>query len=281
MAVDVPGTTPGSYLNKQEWQDSIEAAVYDKTRFLRRTREAMRPYDLLNIRKFAAGVGQIVSANSEGTDMTFASFPTNPVTLDPTWYFFGHAWPDSLEFVSGAEIKRGAADDVERGIAAYLENQALALPASLTNFVGNNTYDVDAAGFRAAVATLFNAGKIETEPGQAQIFGLLGALQHDDAMSIPEFTHADQRGDGQNPNVSGVIGKGNGVNLMFSTLLNSDANGLHGVIWVREAFAHAWNSRIKVETQRYLKQTRVMADAHLGFTIVHNLRGCGVRTKTT
>lgn len=281
MAVDVPGAAPGSNLNIQDWQTDIEPAVYDKTRFLRRTSEKQRPYDLLNIRKITAGTGQIVAASGDGTGMVFDSMTPTVVTLDPNWYFFGHAFPDSLGWVGGDNIKKAAADDVERGIAAYLESQALALPLTLTNFVGNAAYDVDTAGFRAAVATLFNSGKVETEPGEAQIFGLLGALQHDDAMSIPEFTNAEQRGDGQNPNVSGVIGKGNGVNLMFSTLLNSDANGLHGVIWVKEAFGHAWNSRIKVETQRYLKQTRVMADAHLGFAVIHNLRACAIRTKTT
>ncbi len=281
MAVDVPGSAPGSNLNIQDWQMAIEPAVYDKTRFLRRTSEKQRPYDLLNIRKISAGTGSILASTLEGDVLPFASMTPTIVTLDPNWYFFGHAFPDSLEYVSGSGIKKAAADDVERGIAAYLESQALALPLTLTNFVGNSTYDVDTAGFRAAVATLFNSGKIETEPGEAQIFGLLGALQHDDAMSITEFTHADQRGDGQNPNVSGVIGKGNGVNLMFTTLLNADANGQHGVLWVKEAFGHAWNSRIKVETQRFNKQTKIMADAHLGFAVIHNLRACGIRTKTT
>jgi len=117
------------------------------------------------------------------------------------------------------------------------------------------------------------------EPGEAQIHGLLGALQHDDAMSVPEFTHADQRGDGQNPLVSGVIGKGNAVQLDFTTLLQSDANGLHGCVWIKSAFGYFYNKRPGGEKQRFLKKTRVMADCHFGHNIVFNPRFVDFRTK--
>jgi hypothetical protein len=106
----------------------------------------------------------------------------------------------------------------------------------------------------------------------------LGTLQIDDAMSVPELTHANQRGDGQDPLVSGLISKGYGVNIDFTTLLNSDANGLHGCFWIPEGFGYYWNSQIKGEKQRYLKQTRVMADGHLGHAVIHNARAVDFRT---
>ena len=278
---DVPGSAPGSNLPMNKWQDSIEGAVYESTIFLRRIREVIRGYGATKIRKITAGTGQTVSSTNDGTDVTFVSMNPDLVTISPTWYFFGHGFPDSLGWTSGDGIDSAAADDVEEGIAAHVEGQALALPASLTNYVGNNAYDAEVAGFRAAVATLMNAGKVKTRTGKATIYGLLNTLQHDDAMSIPEFTNADQSGKGDSPNVSGVFGKGNGVLLDFSSLVNSDGNGSHGCLWVESAFGHFWNKRISVERQRFIKQTRIMADCHLGFGIIHNLRAIAIRTKTT
>jgi hypothetical protein len=148
-----------------------------------------------------------------------------------------------------------------------------------TNFLGSNAYDIDAAGIRAGLAVLRTNALIEALIGSAQIFGLFYALQHDDVMSVPEFTHAEQRGDGQNPLVSGVIGKGNAIEFEFSTLQANDPNGRHNPIWVRSAFGYYYNSRPKAETQRYKKQTRVFADAQLAHNILFQQRFVDVRTK--
>ena len=279
MAADTVVT--GANLTMQEWQSTIEGAVYDKMKFLPKTKERERGYATLNVRKMGRVSGQTLTTSETGTGMTLDTMAPTAVTMIPSWYLTAHAYSDALGWTAGDGIDRAAADNVESGLAAYIETNYLAIVASLTNFLGNGAYDIDAAGFRAAVANLYNNSNGLAEPGTTSIYGLLGALQHDDAMSIPEFTSAEQRGDGQNPLVSGVIGKGNAVNLMFSTLLASDANGLHGVLWVPSAFGYFYNSRPKGEKQRYLKQTRVMADAHLGFNIVHNGRAVDLRTKAS
>lgn len=279
MAADTVVT--GANLTMQEWQSSIEGAVYDKMRFLPKTKERERGYATLNVRKMGTVAGQTLATSSDGTNMSFDTMAPTVVTMVPAWYLAAHAYSDALPWTAGDGIDRAAADNVESSLAAYIETNYLAVVASLTNNIGNGAYDTDAAGWRAAVANLFNNAKVLGEPGSATIYGLLGALQHDDAMSIPEFTHADQRGDGQNPLVSGVIGKGNSVNLAFSTLLYTDANGSHGCVWVPSAFGYFYNKRPSGEKQRYLKQTRVMADAHIGFNIVHNSRAVDFRTKSS
>lgn len=282
MAYDAPGGT-GANLAVQVWDETIQSAVYDKSRFLQRTTDYGKPMSVKNIRKITAMTGASVANTVEGIASSFTFTSMNPavVTITPAWFFAGHEYPDNLPWVAGDSISRVAADDAEMALTATLENNFLQDVASLTNYVGDGSYDVETAGFRGAVATLFNTGKVEAEPGFKEIYGLLGALQHDDAMGIPEFTHADQRGDGQNPLVSGIIGKGNAVRLMFSTLLYNDGSALHGVIWVPSAFGHGFNSRVKGEKQRIIKATYVMADCHFGHNIIHNARAIGVRTKTT
>lgn len=280
MAYDAPGGT-GANLTINTWDETIQSSVYDKSRFLQRTVDYGKGMAQKTVRKLGTSAGATVASTSDGTDMTFLSMSPTTATLTPAWAFVGHQYPDSLPWTAGDGISRAAADDAEMALAAYLESLFLVDPASLTNYVGTGSYNVDTAGFRGAVATLFNSGKIEGEPGSSDISCLLGALQHDDAMSIPEFTHADQRGDGQNPLVSGVIGKGNGVRLMFSTLVYNDGTQLHGVLWVPSAFGHFFNKRASGEKQRFKKTTYVMADAHFAHNIIHNARAVGIRTSAS
>lgn len=280
MAYDAPGGT-GANFTENTWSETIQSAVYEKSRFLQNTIDYGKGLAQKTVRKMGAAAGATVLSTSDGTDMTFLTMNPTTAVMTPAWMFVGHQYPDSLPWTMGPNIDRAAAENAENALTAYIENQFLGDVPSLTSYVGSGVYNVDAPGFRGAVASLSNAAKGEAEPGVSSIYALLGALQHDDAMSIPEFTHADQRGDGQNPNVTGMIGKGNGVRLMFSTLLSSDGNGLHGVLWVPSAFGHFFNSRVKGEKQRYKKTTYVMADCHFAHNIIHNARAVGIRTATT
>jgi len=280
MAADT--ATTAANLSQQEWDETIESAVYDRQWFLQRTQKRPRGYNQLTVRKMGIVSGQTIGLTSDGdTGVSLDSMSPTAVTMAPSWFLCAHAYSDAVEWIAGSAgtIDRAAAENVENSLAAYIETQYLADVASGTNFLGNAAYDSDAAGIRAAVAALMNNAPSIGDPKNAQIYGLFNALQHDDVMSIPEFTHADQRGDGQNPLVSGVVGKGNGIEFSFSTLVFSDVNGKHNPIWLRPAFGYFYNSTPKGETQRYKKQTRVFADAHFGHNIVFNPRFVDVRTK--
>ena len=279
MAADSAST--GTTLSKQTWQETIEGAVYDRMRFLPKTVERPRGFAQGNVRKMGTVSGQTLASTSDGTNMTLDSMSPTVTTLVPAWYICAHAYSDALGWVTGDGLSEAAANNVEDSLAAYIETNFLAYVATLTNYLGGSAYDTDAPGWRSAVAALLNNGKVMAEPGKKTIYGLLNALQFDDAMSVPEITSAEQRGDGQNPNVSGVISKGYGVNIDFSTLLYADANGSHGCVWVPSAFGYFYNSRPKGETQRYLKQSRVFADAHVGFNVIQNARAIDFRTKTS
>lgn len=281
ITADVPGSAPGSALTQQEWNDTILAALYERQWFLPRTTKMKRGYNQLNFPKMGIVSGQTLTSTQDGTTMNLDSMSPTVGNMTPSWFFAGHAYPDSLEWRSVDGIPAAAAANAENSLAAYIEQQYLNDVASGTNYLGGVAYDADAAGIRAAVATLRTNALQLGDPGSVDMFGLFYSLQHDDLMSIPEFTHADMRGDGSNPLVSGMFGKGNGVTFNLSTLQASDANGRHNPIWVRSAFGYYYNSPPRGEKQRYLAQNRVFAQTDFAHGIMFNNRFVDARTKTT
>lgn len=281
MAADTPGTTPGSYLTMSKVQRTIEPGIYDRAKFLPRLKEFERGYNQLTVRKAQAATGGVLGSTDDGTGVSFQTFGLSPVTMTPTLLYTAHQFPDTMENRGGDEIDPTAAENVKVGLGNYLDYTLLQNLATLTQFIGGDTYDLDTAEFRNAIATLYNSGKMEAEPGEVDIYGILGALQVDDAMSIPELTHADQRGDGENPLVKGMVSKGSGVNLHFTTLLYNDGTQFHGGLWVRRCIGYFFNKRIYVERQRYLMANRLFAACEVASNVVHNQLGVGIRHKLT
>lgn len=282
MAADTPGVAPGSYLTKSIVEETIEAAIYDKARFLPRIKEHKRGFNQSTVRKLAAASGGVISSSDNGsTNVTFQQAGLSPVTMTPTWLYVGHEFPDSMRFRGGDEIDPAVSQNAEDALTAYLEYTLLQNLAVATNFVGDAGYDADAAQFRNAVASLFNTGKVEAIPGESEIFGILGCLQLDDVMSIPEFTHADQRGGGETPLVTGMVSKGNGVNMHFSTLLYSDGLKMFGGLWVRRAIGYYFNKRPGLELSRYIKTNRAIADCEVASNVIWDQLLVGIRHKLT
>lgn len=279
MAFDAPGVAPGSNLKLSVVSRTIEPAIYDKSRFLARIKEHERGYGQLTVRKVTAASGSTIASTDDGTTVAFQGAGLTPVNMTPTWLYAAHQYPDSMKNQGGDEVDGALVGNLEDAIAAYLDYTLLQNLASFTNNVGAAATDVDAAIFRGAVAQLFTTGKMEAEPGEAAIFGILSTAQLDDIMSIPEFTNADQRGGGETPLVSGMVSKGYGVNMHFSTLLYSDAGGAHGGLWTKKAVGYYFNKRIGIEKQRYLKSNRIMVDCEVASNVVYNQLGYGINHK--
>lgn len=279
MAFDAPGASPGSNLKLSVVSRTIEPAIYDKSRYLPRIKEHERGYGQLTVRKVTAASGSTIASTDDGTTVAFQGAGLTPVNMTPTWLYAAHQYPDSMRNQGGDEIDPALVKNLENAMAAYLDYTLLQNQAAFTNLIGNAALDVDAAIFRGAVAQLFNTGKMEAEPGDALIYGILGALQLDDVMSIPEFVNADQRGDGENPLVKGIVSKGYGVDMQFTTLLYSDASGQHGGIWTKKAVGYYFNKRIGIEKQRYLKSNRIMVDCEVASNVVYNDLGYGINHK--
>lgn len=273
MAFDAPGVAPGSNLKLSVVSRTIEPAIYDKSRFVPYIKEHERGYGQLIVRKVTRASGSTIASTDDGTSVTFQGAGLTPVTMSPTWLYVAHQYPDSMRNQGGDEVDGALVDNLQSAMAEYLEYTLAQNLATFTNSSGNAAADVDAPLFRGAVAQLFNTGKMEAEPGENAIYGILGALQLDDIMSIPEFTNADQRGDGEMPLVKGIVSKGYGVRMLFSTLLYSDASGVHGGLWTKRAIGHYFNKRIGIEKQRYLKSNRIMVDCEVASNVVYNQLG--------
>jgi hypothetical protein len=115
-------------------------------------------------------------------------------------------------------------------------------------------------------------------PGDTKILAVITSTQYPAVMNIPEFTEADVRGDSENPHVKGIVGKGNGVNLMISTVVLQDGNGWHNVVYVPMAFIAAWNARSRIKRQDFLLQNRIVAYNNSAFQVRHDLRAIALRT---
>jgi len=280
ITADFPGVAPGSNLTQQEWNDSIFPALYERQWFIPRCTKLKRGYNQLNVPKMGIVSGQVLSGSTQdGTTMNLDSMNPSSTPITPNWLFAGHAYPDSLIWRSVDGIPEAAANNAENSLAAFIESQALVDVGTGTNTIGGPGVDMDVAIVRAVVATLRNNALLEADPGSTDIYALAFALQHDDLMSVPEFTSAEQLGNGSSPLVQGMFGKGNGVTFQLSTLQLNDANGRHNPFWVRSAFGYYYNSPPRGERQRLLAQNRVFAQTDFAHGVLFNSRFVDVRSK--
>ena len=279
MAVMTPNAT--SNLNITKWARRLEPALYDFMKFIPKTKEAAEQImNGLYVRRLGAISTQNLADTEEGTGCTFSTITPTRILLSPSWIIAAVAYPDSSPRRQGDEINAAYAANVESALGAGLDAYGLAFIQSsvTTTPIGNAAYNIDAAGLRSAVAALATNSKLSVEPGDASVYLLLDPGQADDALAIPEINQAYQRGDGRSPQLSGKITTGYGLEIDFTTLLATDANGKHGAAFKGEFLQYGYNKRPSPEKQRYMKQTRIMADAEIGANVIYNELVVPIRT---
>jgi len=276
-------TTPGgagANLTVNRWARGMEKALYDMQQFIPRCEEsAEKVGQQLTVRRLGRISTQTLSATSDGTNFDFQDLAPTTLNLTPNWVICATGYPDSMERRMGDddEIKKDYADNLDDALAAGLENLALQLITSAQYYIGNNAYNIEAAGLRYVLGLIATNSRRHVQPGD-EINLLLDTGQISSALAIPEITLAYQRGDGKSPTVTGVVSTGYGYTFRFTTLLANDANGRHGAVWVRSAIRYGYNKRPSPEAQRYLKQTRLMSDAEWAGSIVYQEKLVGIRT---
>lgn len=271
MAVMTPNAT--SALNIKEWARRIEPAVYDSMAFLPTLKEAAeRIMDGLYVRRIGTVPVQTLADTNDGATFNFDTMTPTAILLSPSWILAAAAYPDSSPRRQGDEISAAYANNLNEALAAGLDAYVLAFIQSAVTTVpiGGAAYNIDAAGLRTAIQQLAGTSKRDIQPGDPGINLILHTNQIDDALAIPEVNQAYQRGDGRSPQLTGKITTGYGLNFMFSTLVKADANGFHGAAYKGEFMHYGYNQRPKPEKQRYLKQTRLTADAEIGANVVYN-----------
>ena len=275
----LPGST-GEKLTVQRWKRGLGKALYDKQRFIPRLSETAEKIGYtLNVRRLGRVGVQTISSTSDGTDVTFSDLAPTNTTITPTWVLCGAAYPDSMprRMGEGDNIKADYANNLNSALAAGLESIVLQNVVSATYTVGNSGYSIEAAGLRYALGVLTSNTRFDSQPGD-QINLILDAGQIAPSLAIPEINQAWQRGDGTSPQVTGKLSLGYGLTFMYSTLVAQSGGSKYGAVWVPKCISYGYNENPNAETQRFLKQTRLMADAEIGSAIIYQERLIAVLT---
>ena len=278
-----PVLTPGSnqIASMEVWTDTVDGGTYQKQEFIPRIDEIKRPYAKAHIRKYARMSAVALASTSPGTGLTYQDPKGIEVTLTPAGVYVATAFSANEDANSDIPFDSDLANESERAMAEANDETVLLNVVSLTEFRGNNVDDANAALIRNAMALLTENTNGMVVPGETTVYALLDSSQYGPAMSIPEFTNAQMRGDSANPNVTGRWIKGGGVTLAFSTVVAVDGNGANGVMWIPSAFAIGWNKRTQVKHQEIELQNRVILYNNFGSTVKHNLRAVALRTGST
>lgn len=278
-----PVLTPGSnnIANMEVWVDTVEDGTYQKQIFIPRCDEIKRPYAKAHIRKYARMAAVSLASTAVGTGLTYQDPKGTEVTLTPAGVYVATAFSANEDAQSDIPFDSDLANESERSLAEANDETVLANVSSLTEFRGNSVDDANAALIRNAAALLQENTNGMVVLGETTVYALLDSSQYGPAMSIPEFTSAQLRGDSENPNVSGRWIKGGGVTLAFSTVVTVDGNGANGVMWIPAAFAVGWNKRSQIKRQEIELQHRIILFNNFGSTVKHNLRAVALRTGST
>lgn len=268
-----PGSTTG--FNRQTWKSTIEGATFQKEVF--NNTIDVYPGKIMNranIRKQARSSGTTLAQTDVGTSLTASDITGTPVTLDPTGRYIKVEWSWNLKAQVDIDLNSTAAGNIERGLAETHDAAGLALSASLTQSMSQA--GVDISMWRQAVGRLMGNTNGEYEPGDFTV--VFSQTQYPNVMAIEEFTHADVRGDSENPLVKGIFSKGGGVNARFSTVVTQDGNGWHQPIYVNKAFIIGWNQRTTTFEEQTEALFRILAFSNFGVAIQHDARAIDLRT---
>jgi hypothetical protein len=279
-----PVLTPGTaaaHLNFEVWEEGFDGATYQRMQSIPRFSTIKRPYSLGHIRNAARLGGNTLASTAVGTGLLYQNPVGAEVTVTPSENYVAIAFSFGEQARTDITIETEFASELEQALSEASEESAMANFATLTQFRGNDVYNIEAGGLRNATSLLGRNTNGVFAVGDSTIYGILDWSQHSHLMSIEEYTHADIRGDSENPNVKGMWSKGGGVMMMLSTVCTTDANGTHGCIWVPSAFAIGWNVRSRVYRQDEELQGRLIVANSFGSTVRHDLRAVGLRTDNT
>lgn len=271
----------GSVYGTEAWNEVIEPAVYDKQAFVPNIKEFKRLFNKLNIPKITRDTYNTLSQTTgEGDSLTYGSATETEVELSPAGVYVAKKYSANLDKQTFLNLNGAFVQNVEDALAEGIETSACSNFTTLsTNLI--SAASIDAAAFRNGKARLLVSAKnVKGTPESGMQHLILPSMQYDDVMAISEFTHADARGDSENPMVKGVFVKAAGVMLHFTNVLPSaGGSSVYGCLWIPEAFGISWNERINVREQDFELQHKIIGYANFGSNIVHD--GRAVRYETS
>lgn len=277
--VMLPGST-GSNLTIKGYSRTIEKALYNAMQALPRFKEkAEKIMNGLYVRRMGRATFQTLSGTAAGTGLTYSDLSPVVFQLEPQWLLVAAAWPDSAPRRMGVEIEPETKDNLNECMKAAIDFTALVEFTALTSTpYGGVASDIDTAILRNALTTLETNSRRRAKAGD-DLHLLLPTTQVGPSLAIPEITHAEQRGDGKGPLVTGKQSKGLGFAFDYTTLLTLDGNGYNGAAFHGDCIQYGWNQRAKPEKQRLEKQDRFFVDCEIGLETIYQELAVPIRTR--
>lgn len=143
-------------------------------------------------------------------------------------------------------------DSMERSLAEGVDNACTLLAASLgTSVVGSNLDNITKSLASQAGGKLATNAKEYWAPGEAQAWFYYAPSQYQFVQNTLDWTAAQYRGDAENPNVSGVVNKANGLTMVMSPTVYSSGGVAYNFIQTEFSHGLGYNQRITVKVQDF------------------------------
>ena len=267
-----PSGTTG--FNRQSWMDGFEEPTYQKTVFI----DSIQVYpgrlmNVGNVRKEARVSATVLAQDADGDGLTPVNPSGTPVTITPVGRFVQVEWSANEKAQVEVDLNAALARNIEKALAEAMDSAGLSNATSLTQNISQAS--IDSTMWRRAVGLGMQNTNGQYMPGDWK--AVFSPTQYPNIMAIDEFTHADVRGDSENPTVKGIFTKGGGVNVRFSTVVTQDANGWHNPLYVESAFIIGWNTRPQAFSEQTELLFRINTFANMGVSILHDLRAIDLR----
>jgi len=281
MAVLTPGGT--TQFNLQDWAATAAGATHQKEVFNPTIyRYPGKIFGQGNQRKWErADLTEFGSGNlstNDGSNLTSVSTMIGtPATITPVHRYIKTAWSEAEQAQIDIALRSGLPDEMEKCMAEGHDAAGLVNVASLTHVTTNA--QVDAGIWRRVVSALMGYTNGEAMPGDSEkILGVFSHTAYSFLQNIEEFTHADVRGDSEDPLVKGIYTRGGGVNVRYSTVVYNDGSAWWNVVYVKEAFMIGWNLETHLTEDMNDLQRKLLLSSNMGVAVLNNNRAVAVKT---
>lgn len=278
----VPGSSTGSLLMAQRWQETLEDAVADKLTYASVVRDVGRILNQLNIRKVARSAAQSLSSTAHGDALTYGGSADTAATITPVGYYHGTAFSENqiaqLDLTPDAPFRTLS----ENMVAEAIDSLSLVDTASLTN-TGSSAFAnvIDGSTFRNALSVLRNNARSMADPGKADIHLVVDATRLQDLYAIAEFTHAHILGVSNGPQRNGILVEACGVTLHTTAQVYKANGGTNNPFFIPSALGVGYNQRPMVRIETVELNHRVICYVNFGHGIIHDVRAMNVKAPST
>jgi hypothetical protein len=263
------------------WIPEIGVCAYEEPRIGSHFKRVMAPEGKVHYRKhigfttasFATGVDNDGLSPQANTEQEIVGTPqTSYVYVRTTLQAIARMMNDPSDL-----FRKSMESALAEGVDKACGNQC----TDLTNLVGSSADNVTEALLQDAIVRAAVAMKEDFNPGVDELVFCFHPNQIDDILAISNWTHAEKRGDGENPIVKGMILRANGVKFIETgNVKMTGLNTFNNPIFVpNRTFGIGFNQEATVKMEELLMEKRLLG--WVDFALLSMWADYGVNFKTT